>query len=177
MKSQETKVIMLSEVREAKNLEDGRADYLAGKLEKQNIEKMRWLRAKIKEEKISVSKCMEQNFFSMAKSKIERIEKLQEELRGLRPKYEHIEPEVARFEVGNIHYMSYIGDSDLKPKWICVKRTSKTATFERLRKELANFEQEPESITRKIREHGGREYILYGTYSMAPGIYADKVVG
>ena len=78
--------------------------------------------------------------------------------------------ETVHFAVGNIYCMQFIGDSDLKPKWICVKLTPKTATFEK-------FKNPSESITRKIKTYAGIDYIVNGSYSMAPSIHADKVVG
>lgn len=87
------------------------------------------------------------------------------------------ETKVIKFEPGNIHYMSYIGDSNLKPKWICTKRTAKTVTFDTILKEGANFKINQETITRKIRIYNGEEYIVEGCYSMAPSIHAKKVIG
>lgn len=74
-----------------------------------------------------------------------------------------------KFEIGNIYQMNFIGDSNLKPQYICVKRTSKTVTFEIFKGK--------EKLTRRIKEYNGVEYVLEGSYSMAPSIYADKVVG
>ncbi len=74
-----------------------------------------------------------------------------------------------QFKAGNIYEMRYIGDSNLRPQWICVKRTAKTVTFERYMKK--------ESITRRIKTYNGVEYINEGNYSMAPSIQADKIVG
>ena len=74
-----------------------------------------------------------------------------------------------KFEAGNIYEMRHIGDSDLRPKWICVKRTAKTVTLERY--------MQKESMTRRIKTYNGVEYINQGSYSMAPSIYADKIVG
>ena len=76
---------------------------------------------------------------------------------------------MTQFEAGNIYEMSFIGDSELKPQWICIKRTAKTVTFERFQKK--------ESITRRIKSYNNCEYILDGSYSMAPSINAGKVVG
>ena len=73
------------------------------------------------------------------------------------------------FEPSNIYNMTFIGDSDLKVKWFCVKRTAKTVTFERY--------QSNESMTRRIKVWDNVEYILEGSYSMAPSIQADKCVG
>jgi hypothetical protein len=77
---------------------------------------------------------------------------------------------VIAFETGNIYQMNFIGDSELKPQYICVKTTGKTATFER-------FRNPSDKITRKIKVWENVEYIVDGSYSMAPSIYADKVVG
>jgi len=75
-----------------------------------------------------------------------------------------------QFETGNIYEMSFIGDSDLKPKYICVKRTDKTVTFER-------FQNSRDSITKKIKVWNNEEYIIDGNYSFAPSIKASKIVG
>ena len=75
-----------------------------------------------------------------------------------------------KFEEGNIYQMNFIGDSELKPQFICVKTTAKTATFER-------FMHPTDKITRKIKTYSGVEYIREGNYSMAPSIHADKIIG
>ena len=76
---------------------------------------------------------------------------------------------VAKFEEGNIYQMGFIGDSELKVKFICTKITAKTATFERF--------QGTEKFTKKINNYSGVEYVRYGSYSMAPTIYSDKIIG
>ena len=48
-----------------------------------------------------------------------------------------------KFETGNIYTMTFAGDSELKPQFICVKRTSKMATFEAI--------SGNEIITKKIK--------------------------
>lgn len=73
-----------------------------------------------------------------------------------------------QFETGNVYEMTFIGDSNLRPEFICVKRTPKTVTFERFKG--------TESMTRKIKVYDNCEYILDGSYSMAPRIKADKIV-
>lgn len=73
------------------------------------------------------------------------------------------------FEKGNIYTMKFIGDADLKPKFICVKRTPKTATFEGI--------ESNEVLTKRIKKHQGEEYILAGSYSMAPSIKASNIAG
>ncbi len=78
---------------------------------------------------------------------------------------------IIKFEEGNIYQMRFIGDSDLRPEYICTKRTAKTATFEQFGRPNA------ETISRRIKTYDGVEYVLDGSYSMAPSIRADKVVG
>lgn len=70
------------------------------------------------------------------------------------------------FKAGKSYIMKFIGDSEMKIKWNCTKRTPKTITFK--------CADRDEVITRKVREYGDREYILEGNYSMAPSIYADS---
>ena len=77
---------------------------------------------------------------------------------------------IKTFEAGNIYEMGFIGDSELKVKFICVKRTAKNATFER-------FQNPGDAITRRIKVWDGSEYVLDGSYSMAPSIYAKNIVG
>lgn len=73
-----------------------------------------------------------------------------------------------QFETGNVYEMTFIGDSNLRPQWICINRTAKTVTFERFKG--------TESMTRRIKEWDGCEYILDGSYSMAPQIKATRLV-
>ena len=74
-----------------------------------------------------------------------------------------------KFEVGNIYVMLFIGDSELRPQWICIKRTAKTATFKRC--------NDQELITRKIKSYDNTEFVMYGSYSMAPSINAKRIIG
>ena len=74
------------------------------------------------------------------------------------------------FAEGNIYEMRFIGDNDLRPKYICVKRTPKTASFER-------YGTPGNTLTRKIKSYDGVEYIEKGSYSMAPRISAKNVCG
>ena len=74
-----------------------------------------------------------------------------------------------KFEKGSIYSMNFIGDSNLKPEFICIKRTAKTATFEKFKG--------TERLMRKIKVYDNVEYILQGNYSMAPSIRANKMVG
>ena len=77
--------------------------------------------------------------------------------------------ETIKFETGNVYEMSFIGDSNLRPQYICVKRTEKSVTFEK-------FPTASEIITRKIKVWDNTEYILNGSYSMAPSIKASRIV-
>jgi hypothetical protein len=77
---------------------------------------------------------------------------------------------ITQFETGNIYEMSFIGDSDLRPKFICVKRTEKSVTFER-------FQKPSDKITRRIKVYDNCEFIVDGNYSMAPVINASRLVG
>ena len=79
-----------------------------------------------------------------------------------------MEKQVIKFEKGNVYEMRFITNNDLRPQYICVKRTEKTATFERFKG--------TESLTRRIKEYAGEEYVLHGSYSMSPSIYAKNVV-
>lgn len=75
-----------------------------------------------------------------------------------------------KFEPNNVYEMCFIGDSQLKPKYICVKRTEKTATFQR-------FQHPEDEIKRRIKlDSYNSEYVLDGNYSMAPSISSRKVV-
>ena len=77
--------------------------------------------------------------------------------------------EMTRFETGNVYEMRFVTDSELKPQFICVKRTAKTVTFERFKG--------TEKLTRRIKEYNNCEFIVEGSYSMAPSIYAHRIVG
>jgi len=74
-----------------------------------------------------------------------------------------------KFEAGNVYEMRFIGDSELKPQFICTKRTAKTVTFEK-------FCSNEKPMSRRIKTYNNVEYILDGSYSMAPSISADKIV-
>jgi hypothetical protein len=74
-----------------------------------------------------------------------------------------------KFETGNIYEMRFITDSDLSVKYICVKRTEKTVTFER-------FMNPSDTISKKVKVYNNEEYIVTGNYSMAPSIKASRIV-
>ena len=75
-----------------------------------------------------------------------------------------------QFEEGSIYTMSFITDSELKPQFICVKRTKSMVTFERF--------QDTEVVKRRVKVGSdGFEYIVDGNYSMAPSINAKNMVG
>jgi hypothetical protein len=78
--------------------------------------------------------------------------------------------ETTKFEIGNIYKMRFITDSDLSVKYICVKRTEKTVTFER-------FMDSSDKICKKVKVYNNEEYIVTGNYSMAPSIKAANIVG
>jgi len=77
--------------------------------------------------------------------------------------------EVIKFEVGNVYEMTYVGDSNLRPKYICVKRTDKSVTFER-------FQSKDEKITRRVKVWNNSEFVVDGNYSMAPIINASRII-
>ena len=53
--------------------------------------------------------------------------------------------------------MRFIGDSELKPKFICTKRTAKTVTFEK-------FCSNEKPMSRRIKTYNNVEYILDGQF-------------
>ena len=76
----------------------------------------------------------------------------------------------ATFQAGDIYEMTFITDSQLRPKYLCTKRTAKTAWFQAL--------NSSEEITRRIsKDFDGNERIVDGSYSMAPSINSKRVVG
>ena len=76
------------------------------------------------------------------------------------------------FEVNSVYEMRYIGDSDLRVEYIVIKRTAKTITFDRFKHPLL------ERFSRRVRlDSEGREYIVDGSYSMAPSISAKNISG
>jgi len=79
--------------------------------------------------------------------------------------------EVIRFEVGNIYELRFVGDHNVRPQYICTKRTALSVSFEEF-----NSPHAPK-LTKRFKIHNGHEYITAGNYSMAPIIRADKVVG
>lgn len=72
-----------------------------------------------------------------------------------------------KFETGKTYKMLFIGDADLSPLFVCLKRTDKMVTLKGTH----------ETLNCRIKLYNGCEYIKAGNYSMAPSIYADKVVG
>ncbi len=101
----------------------------------------------------------------------EASKKIQSLFEGMNESLEEgiLQDDVARFEEGSIYQMGFIGGSDLKVDFICVKRTPKTVTFEKFKG--------AETVKRKIKQRSGAEYVEYGNYSMAPTIRADRCVG
>jgi len=76
--------------------------------------------------------------------------------------------EINKFEIGKTYEMRFIGDSDLRPHFVCVKRTEKSATFKSAKTN--------EVLTRRVKVYDNFEYILQGTYSMAPSIRAKNII-
>ena len=74
--------------------------------------------------------------------------------------------ETLKFKAGTTYQMTFVTDSQLKPEFVCIKRTEKSATFT----------DKHETFTRRIKELDGIEYIMYGSYSMAPCISARRSV-
>ena len=77
-------IMLVSESRNEKNLQDAKADYQAQKLKEINEQKIQYLESKIRKEKEAIIDCLNQNFFSIAKSKIERIEEMTKQINSLR---------------------------------------------------------------------------------------------
>lgn len=76
------------------------------------------------------------------------------------------------FRESGVYEMTFVGDSQLRPRFICTKRTKSMATFKRL-----NTKQE-EVIKRRVKVGSdGSEYVLDGSYSMSPQIKASNCVG
>ena len=81
-----------------------------------------------------------------------------------------MENSITTFEANKIYQMRFIGDSDLKVNYLCVGRTAKRATFQKVG-------STSEVIKRGVKVHGGTEYVLEGSYSMSPCIKASRIVG
>ena len=85
-------------------------------------------------------------------------------------KIKEMKTQGTKFEVGNIYEMRLVGDNDLRPHFICTKRTAKTVTFE---SKTGN-----EKFTKRINKcTEGHDRIVHGSYSMAPYIKSNKIVG
>ena len=79
-----------------------------------------------------------------------------------------MENETVKFEAGNTYYYRFIGDSDLVVKCKVTKRTAKTITYVEL--------DENKTYTKRIRESFGVECVSIASYSMAPVLFADRIV-
>jgi len=75
-----------------------------------------------------------------------------------------------KFEANNIYEMRFIGDSELKVPMICIKVTEKTASFQYYKKINQG------TITKKIKNNNGNEYVLTASYSMAPVINSKNLI-
>jgi len=74
------------------------------------------------------------------------------------------------FEAGDIYEMTFVTDHQLRPHFLCTKRTAKTAWFKAIDRN--------ETLRRRIKtDTEGNEYIVEGGYSMAPTINSKRVVG
>ena len=75
---------------------------------------------------------------------------------------------IATFNPGSVYEMSFIGDSNLRPQFVCVKRTAKTATFKAI--------DSNETLKRRVKVYDNSEFVLDGNYSMSPRIKASRKV-
>lgn len=74
----------------------------------------------------------------------------------------------ATFNIGSVYEMTFIGDSNLRPQFVCIKRTKATATFKAV--------EGSETLTRRVKVYDNSEYVLEGNYSMSPRIKAERIV-
>ena len=76
----------------------------------------------------------------------------------------------AKFKEGERYHMTFIGDRDLRPVFLCLKRTAKMVTLK--------SEATGEVLKKRIKKYSDNnsEYILEGNYSMAPRISAQRIV-
>lgn len=72
--------------REEKNLQDAREDYQRGKEIKKNQEMIEYLQSEMIKEKEAVRDCIDQEFFTMAAAKLERLQELKENIVELKAK-------------------------------------------------------------------------------------------
>ena len=72
----------------------------------------------------------------------------------------------SKFEIGITYEMRFIGDYNLRPHFICIKRTDKQVTLKGTH----------EIIRKKIAiSMDGDEYVSAGSYSMSPTIYSKDI--
>lgn len=75
---------------------------------------------------------------------------------------------IKAFETNKNYLMGWIGDSELKTEYTVIKRTEKTVTV----KEISNNKVK----NCRIKVYDNCEYIKpFGTYSMSPSLYANKL--
>lgn len=73
---------------------------------------------------------------------------------------------MSTFEVGKTYRTRPLGDSEMRVPFTILSRTSKTV----------QVEVDGKVVKRGLRIHDGREMFLpWGSYSMAPCIFADRV--
>ena len=69
-------MMTVAQIRIEKNIEEARKDYANVKKAKLNQRKINSILNSIEKEKESIIECLDQNFFSMAKSYLNRIEEM-----------------------------------------------------------------------------------------------------
>lgn len=72
----------------------------------------------------------------------------------------------ATFQVGTTYKGRFICDADSIFFRTVTKRTAKTVWLKDSRGEVKSY---------RVKEYSGVEYVALGSYSMAPGLHADRV--
>lgn len=81
--NQNKQKMLVSGAREEKFTQDVKEQQSSNRQAKLNRERIEYLESKIEEEKESIKDCLDQNFFSMAKSKVERIESMRNQIQTI----------------------------------------------------------------------------------------------
>lgn len=79
-------MVMLSDSRIEKNLQNGREEFVSNKKKQMNIERVSNLKVEIEREAAAAIDCIEHDFLSLAKTKIRRIEILKDKIRSINNK-------------------------------------------------------------------------------------------
>tara|TARA_R110000751_G_scaffold68819_1_gene139963 strand:- start:96 stop:389 length:294 start_codon:yes stop_codon:yes gene_type:complete len=82
--NQKHRKMLISESRNEKYLQEAIADDQAKKITERNEQTIKYLQSIIEKEKKDIKDCLTQNFFSMAKQKIVRIEEMTNKINSLR---------------------------------------------------------------------------------------------